>query len=186
MKSAGLSIKCHIWTGRYYFLSNYLLYVRPTPKNTQRKSLCSYGTVFSFNVLCWIFIKKRCRKKNIKKTPANIAQRRGENGLRIRKSVLAAFGFLDRILASFGLRIKTQLGNVSFNPPQLKSGLDPFRFQDWRFWSYLVWSIMMNIMRPDEGRVVDSTTISGVGDVNVAHADINISVQSVTNNTVPS
>ena len=45
---------------------------------------------------------------------------------------------------------------------------------------------MMNIMRPDEGRVVDSTTISGVGDVNVAHADINISVQSVTNNTVPS
>ena len=104
MKSAGLSIKCHIWTGRYYFLSNYLLYVRPTPKNTQRKSLCSYGTVFSFNVLCWIFIKKRCRKKNIKKTPANIAQRRGENGLRIRKSVLAAFGFLDRILASFGLR----------------------------------------------------------------------------------
>lgn len=61
------------------------------------------------------------------KTPANAAQRRGENGLRIRKSVLAAFGFLDRILASFGLRIKTQLGNVSFNPPQLKSGLDPFR-----------------------------------------------------------
>ena len=46
--------------------------------------------------------------------------------------------------------------------------------------------IMINIMRPDEGRVVYSTTISGVSDVNVAHADINISVQSVTNNTVPS
>ena len=75
-------------------------------------------------------MKKRWRKKNIKKTPANIAQSIGENGLRIRKRVLAAEGFLDRILASFGLRIKTQLGEGSFNPPRLKSALDPFRFQD--------------------------------------------------------
>ena len=43
----------------------------------------------------------------MKKTAANKAQRRGENGLRIRKRVLAALGFLDRILASFGLRKKS-------------------------------------------------------------------------------
>ena len=56
------------------------------------------------NVILWISIKKRKKQKKMAKTPANAAQRRGENGLRIRKSVLAAFGFLDRILASFGLR----------------------------------------------------------------------------------
>ena len=49
-------------------------------------------------------MKKRKRQKKMVKTPANEAQRRGENGLRIRKSLLAAWGFLDRILASFGLR----------------------------------------------------------------------------------
>ena len=41
----------------------------------------------------------------MKNTPANKAHKRGEKGLKIRKSVLAAFGFLDRILASFGLRM---------------------------------------------------------------------------------
>ena len=56
------------------------------------------------NVILWISIKKRKKQKKMAKTPANAAQRRGENGLRIRNSVLAAFGFLDRILASFGLR----------------------------------------------------------------------------------
>ena len=41
MKSAGLSITFHILTRNHYFLAsdNWL---RPTPKNVHRKSLCSY------------------------------------------------------------------------------------------------------------------------------------------------
>ena len=51
-----------------------------------------------------IFIKNRKRKKKITNTPTNKAQMRGEKGFSARKSLLAARGFLDRILASFGLK----------------------------------------------------------------------------------
>lgn len=72
-----------------------------SPVKTHTESLLS---VLNPKYFSFILLKARKRKKNSRKTAAIKLQRRGENGLRRRNSLLEGPAFLERILASFGLK----------------------------------------------------------------------------------